>query len=287
MPTHILNPLRGKAIRVTKLDSCGRYIPGASASMLATDGFVSISLSAETEDGSEFMSRKANGSFCVNERTSPAFKNFGVELNFCGVNPALMSLVTNATPYSDYAGDLAGFTVPEGDINKWFAIELWTGLANTACAAGSAEASGYILLPFVQAGVLGDIEINGEDTVDFSMSEAFTKGNNSWGTGPYNVVYNQSGVASKLPTALSPYDHLLMMDTGLATPVLSSDLQPIPVIPAPSWAATKAYPVGATVTNGTGTLQATTAGTSGSTAPTNPAVGATVTDGTVTWKRIA
>jgi hypothetical protein len=39
--------------------------------------------------------------------------------------------------------------------------------------------------------------------------------------------------------------------------------------------------------NGAATLQAIVGGTTGATAPTNPAVGATVADGTVTWKRLS
>lgn len=66
---------------------------------------------------------------------------------------------------------------------------------------------------------------------------------------------------------------------------------------ADNWAATTAYAVGTVVKNGAGTLQAqpsaslpfgsATAGTSAGAAPTNPAVGATVVDGTITWKRLA
>lgn len=53
----------------------------------------------------------------------------------------------------------------------------------------------------------------------------------------------------------------------------------------PAWAATTAYALNDEVTNSGAVLKATTAGTSGSTAPVNPAVGSTVTDGTVTWTR--
>lgn len=57
---------------------------------------------------------------------------------------------------------------------------------------------------------------------------------------------------------------------------------------APAWQPTHAYALNDLVTISGDTLKCTTAGTSGSTAPTPPAtVGGTVTDGTVTWTRTA
>src|SRR3546814_3229664 len=116
-----------------------------------------------------------SGSLCVNERTSDSFKRFTLEMEFCGVDPDLLSVTTNAEPYADYDLENAGFTVAEGTIDKRFSFELWTGLSGRACEPGDEEASGYLLLPFVNAGVLGDIEVTGEDAVTFSMTGAFTK----------------------------------------------------------------------------------------------------------------
>lgn len=65
-----------------------------------------------------------------------------------------------------------------------------------------------------------------------------------------------------------------------------------PCLAAPTssgWAALTVYAKDAVVKLATGTeyLQATTAGTSGDAAPTAPALGSSVTDGTVTWLRIS
>lgn len=191
MATHCFIPMLGKRIRVTELDSCGAW--GASSNYVATDGFVTVTLSSEVEDGAEIIQKKANGQLCVNEKLSNSFKRFTVEITFCGVNPSLLSIVSNAKPYTDYAGDVAGFTVGEGAINKRFALELWTGLSGVACVPGAVdEASGYMLLPFVNGGVPGDITIDGENAVTFSLTGAYTRGGNQWGVGPYNVLRNNA-----------------------------------------------------------------------------------------------
>lgn len=229
MATHVFTPVLGKRIRVTNLDECGNPpAPGTEESQLATDGFITVSLSSEVEDGNEIIVRKASGALCVNEKQADSFKRFTMEMEFCGVNPALLSLVSNAEPYEDASGDVAGFTVPEGEITKKFAFELWTGLSGQQCEPGAEEASGYLLLPFVQSGVLGDISVDGENAVTFSLTGAYTKGGNNWGVGPYDVVADEGGDAGPLPTAIDPFDHLLLLDTGIAPPPSSDELGDMP-----------------------------------------------------------
>lgn len=218
MSTRCFTPVRGKRIRVTRLDACGSPpASGTECSLVVTNGFTTVTLSAEVEDGTEIVTKKADGSLCVNEMSAPSFKRFNVEIEFCGVDPDLLELVTNADAYADYNGDNAGITIAEGTIDDVFALEIWTGLTGAPCPTGVSEASGYLLLPFVNAGVIGDLEVSEGSAVTFSMTGAFTKGGNAWGDGPYNVMLD--GVTeSPLPTALDPLDHLLIVETGLAPP---------------------------------------------------------------------
>jgi hypothetical protein len=242
MSNHCFIPVLGKRIRVTMLDACGRVpAPDDEDAWLATDGFISVTLGSEVEDGTEITTKKADGSLCVSQKSSSSFKRFTVEMEFCGVNPALLSMVSNAEPYHDGAStpNVIGFTVPEGPLNKNFALELWTGLAGGgACEEGAEEASGYILLPYVQAGVLGNIEINGENAVTFSLTGSSTKGGNTWGKGPFDVVLKpgsgqgQAATPDVLPTALDPMDHLLIIETGVAPPPSACDPQPMPAAAA-------------------------------------------------------
>lgn len=228
MATHAYIPVLGKRIRVTRLDLCGNYPESAEEdAFIATDGFISVGLTADVEDGTEIVQRKADGSLCVNERLNSSFKRFNVEIEFCGVNPSLLAMVTNAEEYMDGAGDVAGFTVPEGEITKNFALELWTGLSGQVCEPGAEEASGYLLLPFIRGGSLGDITVNGESNVTFTLTGAYTKGGNAWGAGPYNVVMDDASEPGILPTPLDPMDHLLLVDTALAPPPSSADPQPM------------------------------------------------------------
>ena len=228
MATQCFRPLRGKRIRLTALDVCGRYPdPGAENAQAVTNGYVTVTLTSEVEDGTEIFTRLADGNVCVNEMFAPTFKRFNVEIEFCGVDPGVLALTTNAEVYQDYAGDDAGITVPEGTVDGLFAFEIWTGLAGAVCASGDEEASGYMLLPMVNAGVLGDIEVTEDNAVTFSMTGGFTKGGNAWGVGPYDVV-SDSGTPSPLPTPLDPFDHLLIMLTGVAPPPAACGLQAMP-----------------------------------------------------------
>ena len=222
-------PVLGKRLRLTRLDVCGN-VPEAAAldAVVTTKGFISVGLTAEVETGTEIMTRRADGSICVNERLSDEFKRFNVEIEFCGVDPGTLSVTTNAKVYNDYQEDPRGFTVGEGKIEGKYALELWTGLSGQACVPGAEEASGYLLLPFVQAGVLGDISVNGENAVTFSMTGGFTKGGNAWGVGPYDVLMDDASAPAPLPTAIDTFDHLLMIDTALAPPAEAEGLQPMP-----------------------------------------------------------
>lgn len=231
--TKTFNPVLGKRLRATVLDDCGNVpAPGTENAQLVTDGFITLTLSTEVEEGTEIITKKADGSLCVNEMTDPSFKRFNVEIEFCGVNPALLAIVANATGYEDWAGDLAGIVISEGTIDKRFALELWTGLAGQACAEGVEEASGYMLLPYLNAGVLGDIEVSGESAVTFSMTGSFSRGGNNWGEGPYDVLLDltdpENPVHKPLPTPLDAKDHLLILETGMATPPSADDPQPMP-----------------------------------------------------------
>jgi hypothetical protein len=89
-----------------------------------------------------------------------------------------------------------------------------------------------------------------------------------------------------LPSAVQSNELVDAMVAGANAAALR--VAPCLSAPTTAWAASTAYALDdKVVLSGGEALQVTVAGTSGTVAPTAPALSETVTDGTVTWKRIA
>jgi len=216
--------VRGRVMRATRLDECGRIKAGA-ISAIATDGFVSVALTANIEEGEEISVVNAAGRTCVRDAASPTLTGYGVAITFCDVNPDLYAMMTNQSVVYDTAGLAVGFRVNTGvDVSKAnFALEVWSNVPGVACDTGSSGgAYGYTLIPFISGGVLGDFTFE-NGAVSFTLQNANSKDGNAWGVGPYNVANGAAGVASKLLTALDVKDHLHVQFTTIAPPTPSCD----------------------------------------------------------------
>jgi hypothetical protein len=219
--------VRGSAMRVTALDGCGKPKLGACANVVS-DGFVSVGFTANTDTGTEINVVNAAGKTCVRDTPQPLFTGYAVEIAFCQVNPELMALVTGQNPlYNLQSGEADGFTI-DSDISSGdsaFALELWSDVPADICAAGSAGSFGYTLVPFLQGGVFGDFTIE-NDAVTFTVTGAQTKTGSGWGTGPYNVMPDATGLPAKLPRAIKKGEHLWVEKTSIAPPDPECDCNP-------------------------------------------------------------
>lgn len=227
MPTksRCFTPVRGKAMRVTKVDACGRPVYGDDTSVV-TDGFVTINFTANIEDGEEINVTNAAGARCVYEPACSTLLGYEVEIEFCRVDPALFALMTGQEAIVDpETGDAIGFKVCT-DVSmcgEGFALEVWTGSPNAANACDSDQADavpgGYILLPFLQGGTFGDFTIENAE-VTFTLQGANTKDGSAWGAGPHPVEYNPetSSLGPLRSTTVTSCDHLIVMQTTVAPP---------------------------------------------------------------------
>jgi hypothetical protein len=189
--TKCLSLVKGRRIRVTRLDSCGRPVYGDD-SQVVSKGFIQVQFTANTTDSDEISVTNANGDVCVYEAAVTTLTGYGIEIQFCNVDPELFGLVTGQNTVTAADGStVVGFDVDTqiGLENSNFALELWAGSpTGDACATEGAQGSfGYLLLPFLTGGILGDFTVE-NDAVTFTLTGANTKEGNSWGEGPYNVM---------------------------------------------------------------------------------------------------
>lgn len=142
MAASCFNVVRGKRIRVTRLDSCGNYpVPTTANSLVVSDGFISVQYTMDYQAGDEHIQKNADGNLCINDKSCDVFKRMAVKISLCGVDPDLLSLVTSNAVELDASGVDVGFRVQEGLACSTFGLELWSGLGGLDCGNTSSKQS--------------------------------------------------------------------------------------------------------------------------------------------------
>jgi hypothetical protein len=228
--TYCWGAVRGRLMRVTALDECGAPPEeGTPNSMAITKGFVSVDIETDVEDGDEFVVKNADGDLCINDRSPDSIKRLNLTMEFCQVDPGLFSLITGMELELDEAPDLdvAGFRLNEGTVDINFALEVWQGINNAACAAGEGRPHVYNLFPYVRNGILQGYTIE-NDAASFEIT-AWTQGGSGWGVGPdsYLVVLDDMGAPSQLFVPVGPTTHLVSRRSAAPLPEPLCGLQPL------------------------------------------------------------
>lgn len=219
MATRCFGVVRGKRVRVTELNTCG--VPVTGGSFVVSDGFVQVEITAEIEDGDEYVQKNADGKLCINLRSPDSLKRLNVTVDWCKVDPEIFNLVTG-NPLEMSGADAVGFRIQEGEADTRWALELWTGLDDDACTAGAVE-YGYLLLPRITGSTVGDITVANE--VSTFQTTGYTEGDSGWGVGPYDVI---GSPAAPLDVAIAAIDHALIRVTPVAPPAALCGAQIIP-----------------------------------------------------------
>ena len=229
MATKCFTVVRGKRLRITRLDECGNPPPDETPdSLVVTKGFITVELSAVVADGTEIEQMNANGDLCVSDRSRDQFRRWDLSLEFCEVDPAILGMITNVTVEEDYDGNVVGFRQPEGGTVDSFALELWTGVPGEDCAPGEDALYGYMLLPFVIGNTLGDITVeNGNTTF---TATAHTRGGGNWDVGPYDVVPTDAeNTPGRLDQPIGAGEHLVLRTTPIEPPPAVCGAQKMPI----------------------------------------------------------
>lgn len=224
---------RGEVARFTRLDVCGRPVYGPG-NQVVTDGFVSVTLSPNVEEGDAIQQQKANGKFCINVAPCPQVTYYDVEIQLCEVDPSLMGILQPTwEPVCDEVGDIVGFdAIGDMSCDVGYAMELWMGTATDvdACTGEGATGSwGYLLVPRLTAGAIGDIEV-GSEAITFTVNGR-TKRGSSWGRGPYRVQL-ADGVPARLNKKIGRKTDFRQFVTTAPPPIPACGAQPVDKLPA-------------------------------------------------------
>ena len=211
--------IRGRAMRATRLDGCGNPVLGPD-SKVETKGFISVAATANTNAGTAIQIDNANGERMVDETPVPKFTSYTLEITFVNVDPALLSLLSGQPVVMNAAGTaIIGFDQDdEIDVEATaFALELWTGVGGAACDEEGDPLYGYMLFPFVKGGTIGNVTVE-NGNITFPISGAQTKKGNQWGSGPYDVQDDETGVAGPLVDPLPTTRHFRHITTSVPPP---------------------------------------------------------------------
>lgn len=182
MATQILKSIKGKVVRLTRLDECGDAVVGTCSS-LVSECFVSVTISGEFEAGDEYLQKSAWGDLCINDKDPDILKWANVSIQFAELNPDALDILTGSTPVVNGAtSDVIGSTFFPTANEGAFALEVWTKFTGEACSG--TPNWGYFVVPFVRNGRIdGDMTIeNGVLTIGI-VGQGFAA--NSWGVTPY------------------------------------------------------------------------------------------------------
>lgn len=190
MASNCFTPIRGRRMRVTRVDTIGRPVAGP-CSTVVTSGFVNVEMTAEVEEGEETTVRTAGGTLCVSEKGADQLKWINVSIEFCNVDPDLFSMINPTwTKLLDRNGETIGWEEShEYSIDTGISLEVWSDVTGYTPTDPTAQGAWvYYLLPFVVGGTLGDITVE-NGAVSFTITGRTKKGS-QWGKGPYSVMAN-------------------------------------------------------------------------------------------------
>ena len=186
MATSIMKSIKGKVVRLTRLDDCGAVVVG-SCTTLVSECFISVGYADEIEAGDQFYVKNAWGAPCINDKDPDLTKWVNVSITFAEINPDALDIITSGTPVIS-GSDTIGMSFSGEQNYNAFALEVWTKNTGStaACNAGTPE-WGYFVVPFIKNGrVNGDITIeNGAMTLGIT-GQGFAAPS-TWGVGPYDL----------------------------------------------------------------------------------------------------
>jgi hypothetical protein len=207
MPTKCYAQVRGSVIRVTRLDACGNPDPGASA-VVVSKRISTVTIDEVTDDGTNIRERNFGDELCIVDDAFTQIIGYTADIALCGVDPALVSLLTGQPTVVNAAGDIVGFdATTDIDLDSFgFSLEVWSRIAGSACDPSGFRPWGYTVFPYLKGGRVGGFTFE-NGAVQFTISGAQTRDGNGWGAGPFDVDRDELQAPSPLTDPLGVNTH--------------------------------------------------------------------------------
>lgn len=183
MAQQYASSMQAVAIRVSRLMSDGSIATGPSASYVLTNDFISLSFTAEVNEGIDIEQVGGDGTICATYRGPDTLKRVNIELAICNPDPEASEILAGGTLLSD-AGMVVGYAPPPVGVNgnpNGAAIEVWSKAIVNGKPDGT-KPYWHWVLPYTIMAPSGDRALeNGQLATTFS---GWGVGNEAFGEGP-------------------------------------------------------------------------------------------------------
>lgn len=218
MSTQCYAMVRGSTVRVTRLDKRGApWALGWPTAYVVSKAVTRVSLDPLIDTGGTEMLRNAEDERRIVLVKPDRTLRYSADIEFVGVDPGMLSLVSGVPLVYNAAGDVVGFDAQSKMKATAFALEVWTKLAGAACADGT-QRWGYTVFPFLKGGWLTGFKFSNA-AVKFSLRGATTQWGSRWNGGPYSVDHSQVMVSGN-----TAYRQII---TDFAPPLASQGIEEV------------------------------------------------------------
>lgn len=223
MPTECVSAIKACRVRLVRLDACGKPVVGAK-SVITASGFVSVTASADIEEGEEFLQKNACGELCINEKDCDVLKRYNMVIQWCLFDPDAIEIITGQRVLLDALGNGKGVAIGESvQCDGGWSLELWQKIAGGTCSTTGDPNWLYWAWPFVTGATLGDLTFeNGAFLFETTGRTKKINQDDQWGLdnrGPFQVL--------PATAALEIGEHVANFITDVQPPATLCGAQPL------------------------------------------------------------
>jgi hypothetical protein len=175
--------IQAVAIRVTSLQSDGSLATGPSASYVLTSDLISVSFTAEYEEGDEFVQKGGDGTVCTSYKAPDTLKRVTLEVAICNPDPEFSKILAGGELLTE-GSETVGYAMPPVGVDGnpyGAAIEVWSKAIQGGKPASS-KPYWHWVFPYVIARPGGDRVL--ENGILANSFEGWGVGNSEFDDGP-------------------------------------------------------------------------------------------------------